>query len=106
VTFDTDGDCATGDPLTTWLVDFRPHPTAAKTTTQRAYRSSGSRGFICFLGILSRLGRHLFQATKFYVYSRLFEKIDVRFVAHSRLLHRLAQVIRSGERFRLVMIFH
>ena len=55
--------------------------------------------------ILSRLGRYLIQATKLYVYSRLLEKIDVRFIGHSRRLHHLAQIIRSCERFRLVRIF-
>ena len=36
----------------------------------------------------------------------LFEKINVRLVAYSGLLHSLAQIVRSSERFRLIDIFH
>src|SRR5205814_3156429 len=52
---DIDGE---GDLPTTWLVDVRPHPTAAKTASHSAYRSSGSRRFICFLRMYCRALDH------------------------------------------------
>jgi len=51
-------------------------------------------------------GRTQIKATNSVRTPRLLKKINVRFVAHSRPLHCLAQIVRSGKRFRLVEILH
>ncbi|HEY5992014.1 MAG TPA: hypothetical protein VIU10_05500, partial [Candidatus Udaeobacter sp.] len=62
VTGDIDGE---GDPLTTCLVDFRPHPTAAKTATQSAYRRASRTCLIAgYTGIVWNMHGSLIKPAK------------------------------------------